>query len=126
MFPIEMKHIGKIDAVWANLIGRRALDLTDLSGRPHRLRIGSYPGLDGKEGTGGKPAPTGFPLNRFNIRIEHLAIDHCILFDNSRRFSQESRILLINSTQFVFMISIINTQEGMSRSCKTHYHARRS
>ncbi|MBN1311376.1 MAG: hypothetical protein JXB30_08140 [Anaerolineae bacterium] len=106
MFPIETKHIGKIeavgtvqvfgysarridrnlcdlaylnfagpptatDAVWANLIERRALDFTDLSGKPHRLRHGGYPGLDGKEA----------PFKRFSTRIEHLAIDHCILLD---------------------------------------------
>ncbi len=106
MFPIEMQHIGKIDAVgtvqvfgysarkvdrdlhdlaylnyagaptasdavWAMLIERRALDFTDLQGRPHRLRHGGYPGLEGKEA----------PFKRFVTRIESLAIDHCILLD---------------------------------------------
>jgi hypothetical protein len=59
------------DAVWANLVERRALDFTDLHGRPHRLRHGGYPGLEGKEA----------PFKRFVTRIESLAIDHCILLD---------------------------------------------
>ncbi len=106
MFPLEMKHIGKIEAVgtvqvfgysakrideyaqdmiylnyagpataaasvWAMLIEKRALDFTDLTGKPHRLRHGGYPGLDGKEA----------PFKRFVTRIEHLAIDHYILID---------------------------------------------
>lgn len=124
MFPIEMKHVGKIDAVgavqvfgysakrvdehvadciylnyagpataadsvWANLIERRALDFTDLTGRPHRLRHGGYPGLDGNEA----------PFKRFSTRIEHLATDHCILLD--KRFFQPAYDFEIGLT-FVF------------------------
>ncbi len=142
MFPIEMQHIGKIeavgtvqvfgysarrvdehvadciylnfagpptaaDAVWAMLIERRALDFTDLNGRPHRLRHGGYPGLDGNESAGGeakgfsqgKPAPAGFPLKRFSVRIEHLAIDHCILLD--KRFFEPAYDHKVGCT-FVF------------------------
>jgi hypothetical protein len=59
------------DAVWAMLIERRALDFTDLKGKPHRLRHSGFPGLEGKEA----------PFKRFVTRIESLAIDHCILLD---------------------------------------------
>lgn len=124
MFPIELAHIGKIDAVgtvqvfgcavrrvdrdlhdlaylnyagpptasdavWAMLIERRALDFTDLRGRPHRLRHGGYPGLEGKEA----------PFKRFVTRIESLAIDHCILLD--RRFIEPAYDLDLSLT-FVF------------------------
>jgi hypothetical protein len=77
------------DAVWAMLIERRALDFTDLRGKPHRLRHGGYPGLEGKEA----------PFKRFVTRIESLAIDHCILLD--KRFFEPSYDFEVGLT-FVF------------------------
>ena len=139
MFPIDMKHIGKIDsvgtvqvfgysarkvdrdlhdltylnyagpptasdAVWANLVERRALDFTDLRGRPHRLRHGGYPGLEGKEA----------PFKRFVTRIESLAIDHCILLD--KRFFEPGYDNEIGLT-FVF--------EGDNMAQKVGHHVSR-
>jgi|GEM_PF-2830467 len=136
MFPIEMNHIGKIDAVgtvqvfgycarridehvadmiylnyagpptaaasvWAILIERRALDFTDLTGKPHRLRHGGYPGLEGNES----------PFKRFVSRIEHLAVDHCILLD--RRFF-EATYDFETSLTFVF--------EGGNLDAKVGHH----
>lgn len=77
------------DAVWAMLIERRALDFTDLNGRPHRLRHVGYPGLEGKEA----------PFKRFVTRIESLAIDHCILLD--KRFFEPAYDFEVGLT-FVF------------------------
>ena len=124
MFPTEMQHIGKIDAVgtvqvfgysakradhdlhdliylnyagpptasdavWAMLVERRALDFTNLKGKPHRLRHGGYPGLEGKEA----------PFRRFATRIESLAIDHSILLD--KRFFAPAYDFEVGQT-FVF------------------------
>lgn len=89
------------DAVWASLIERRALDFTDLHGRPHRLRHGGYPGLEGKEA----------PFKRFVTRIESLAIDHCILLD--KRFLEPSYDFEIGLT-FVF--------EGANMAQKIGHH----
>ena len=140
MFPIEMTHIGKIEAVgtvqvfgyssrridehvsdmiylnyagpataaasvWANLIERRALDFTDLAGRPHRLRHGGYPGLEGNEA----------PFKRFVTRIEHLAIDHCILLD--RRFFEPS---------YDFETSLTFVFEGPNMADKIGHHVSQS
>ena len=87
MFPIDMQHIGKIDAVgtvqvfgysarkvdrdlhdliylnyagpptasdavWAMLVERRALDFTDLAGRPHQLRAWWVSGVPRNTGIG--------------------------------------------------------------------------
>jgi hypothetical protein len=140
MFPIEMKHIGKIEvvgtvqvfgysakrvdehvsdmiylnyagpataaaSVWANLIERRALDFTDLAGKPHRLRHSGYPGLEGNEA----------PFKRFITRIEHLAVDHCILLD--RRFFEPS---------YDFETSLAFVFEGQNMADKIGHHVSQS
>ncbi len=87
--------------MWANLIERRALDFTDLIGKPHRLRHGGYPGLEGNEA----------PFKRFVTRIEHLAIDHCILLD--RRFFEPS---------YDFETSLTFVFEGQNMAEKVGHH----
>jgi hypothetical protein len=63
------------DAVWAMLVEKRALDFTDLRGRPHRINHSGYPSLEGNEA----------PWKRYVTRIESLSIDHTILLD--KRFT---------------------------------------
>ncbi len=91
--------------MWANLIERRALDFTDLAGKPHRLRHGGYPGLEGNEA----------PFKRFVTRIEHLAIDHCILLD--RRFFEPS---------YDFETSLTFVFEGQNLAKKVGHHVSQS
>ncbi|NDJ55100.1 MAG: hypothetical protein GYB68_18675, partial [Chloroflexi bacterium] len=75
------------DAVWAMLVEKRALDFTDLRGRPHRIKHSGYPSLEGKGGKargfsqGSRSTTSTAPWKRYVTRIESLSIDHTILLD---------------------------------------------